>query len=421
MSCSPDTTRCKFWTRDVDYVRPDCCTSQLRDLAFFVDDLLRSHGIVHWLDYGSLLGALRDGQLIAWDSDVDFGCFRSDYDRIAALAGEVAEAGHWMDLTDTAVIRICSSKTNHLHADLYFWTERDGLVQMDPQSGPDWPGTAGAWTFPSDFIQTLEAVTLYGRSFDAPSPVREFVSTYRHNSAWTASPDTTQLRQRALLGARTVLGRVTPLRNAYRSYARHRRDEDLRLFHDVLSSGPLAGKWRVFGGVVLGLERSGRLIDWDRDIDVVVLRDDLPALFQAVADLGESGFRFVENFLGNDRALIGIHLRRRGFQFDFFIADLVAPGEAGGTATLEFRELVLVDGSVLEQTGRIPYQDSGYLPAAGRRWPCSADRRAELELMYGPNWRTPNRSWNGSAAPYVTAVRPYTGVRGVWTPLEQLL
>jgi hypothetical protein len=44
----------------------------------FTHELLTKHGIVHWLDYGSLLGAVRGGELIPWDNDVDFGFLGSD-------------------------------------------------------------------------------------------------------------------------------------------------------------------------------------------------------------------------------------------------------------------------------------------------------------------------------------------------------
>jgi phosphorylcholine metabolism protein LicD len=48
------------------------------ETAVFTHELLTKHGIVHWLDYGSLLGAVRGGELIPWDNDVDFGFLGSD-------------------------------------------------------------------------------------------------------------------------------------------------------------------------------------------------------------------------------------------------------------------------------------------------------------------------------------------------------
>lgn len=179
-ACTAASTRCEYWTWGEDYVRPECCTSHLREVAFFADTLLSRHGITHWLDYGSLLGAVREGQLIAWDSDVDFGCLRSDYDKVVALRDEVASAGHYLDLSDPSVLRVNLSAHNDQHVDLYFWTESAGVMRMDPQSGLHWPGAGDQESFPAHFLDHPEHVSLYGRPFAAPSPVREFLAAYRY-------------------------------------------------------------------------------------------------------------------------------------------------------------------------------------------------------------------------------------------------
>ena len=58
---------------------------QLRDegIEFFADviSLLRSYGILHWIEYGSLLGYQRHNGLIPWDSEFDIGVFDEDWDR----------------------------------------------------------------------------------------------------------------------------------------------------------------------------------------------------------------------------------------------------------------------------------------------------------------------------------------------------
>src|SRR6266511_6056688 len=62
--CTPRTKRCDFWARGGNNARPPCCTAHMVELATFVDELLTRHGILHWIDYGTLLGAVREGQLI---------------------------------------------------------------------------------------------------------------------------------------------------------------------------------------------------------------------------------------------------------------------------------------------------------------------------------------------------------------------
>lgn len=50
----------------------------LRMLKIF-DTICRKHDIDYWLDYGSLLGAIRYNNFIPWDSDIDIGMLSPDY------------------------------------------------------------------------------------------------------------------------------------------------------------------------------------------------------------------------------------------------------------------------------------------------------------------------------------------------------
>lgn len=50
----------------------------LRMLRIF-DTICKKHDIDYWLDYGSLLGAIRHQGFIPWDYDIDVGILREDY------------------------------------------------------------------------------------------------------------------------------------------------------------------------------------------------------------------------------------------------------------------------------------------------------------------------------------------------------
>ncbi|MFH1850931.1 MAG: LicD family protein [Candidatus Neomarinimicrobiota bacterium] len=49
-----------------------------------ITGVLYSCGIPYWLDYGTLLGIVREQRLLPWDSDMDISIARKDLDRLLA-------------------------------------------------------------------------------------------------------------------------------------------------------------------------------------------------------------------------------------------------------------------------------------------------------------------------------------------------
>ena len=48
----------------------DSIAFQLQALLLYTTEALSAHGVDYWLDYGSLLGAVRDRGIVPWDVDV---------------------------------------------------------------------------------------------------------------------------------------------------------------------------------------------------------------------------------------------------------------------------------------------------------------------------------------------------------------
>ena len=63
---------------------------QLRLLAILeaFDRMCRRHGLRYYLEFGTLLGAMRHGGFIPWDDDLDIMMPRPDYEKLIRQSRE---------------------------------------------------------------------------------------------------------------------------------------------------------------------------------------------------------------------------------------------------------------------------------------------------------------------------------------------
>ncbi|MEE0901556.1 MAG: LicD family protein [Methanobrevibacter sp.] len=70
-------------------ITPKSYLKNVQDLGVeilkFVDNVCAKHDIDYWLDYGTLLGAVRHEGYIPWDDDLDVAMMRADYSRFIRI------------------------------------------------------------------------------------------------------------------------------------------------------------------------------------------------------------------------------------------------------------------------------------------------------------------------------------------------
>jgi len=79
----------EFLSRNDRKMNEEIAVKSLRE----VKQVLDTNGIRYWLDFGALLGAVRDGRIIEWDDDIDLGMADDDWEKIVSTIPEFMRRG----------------------------------------------------------------------------------------------------------------------------------------------------------------------------------------------------------------------------------------------------------------------------------------------------------------------------------------
>ena len=97
---------------------------KLREMVIAVTQLLNDNNFVYWVDFGTLLGIVRDGDLITWDEDVDISYYHSDRDILLYLLEEL-NLDYYIHYVSTGKVRLFYSSDIYTEPwiDFYSWID----------------------------------------------------------------------------------------------------------------------------------------------------------------------------------------------------------------------------------------------------------------------------------------------------------
>jgi len=150
----------------------------LRKTTRYVLQSLQAAGVRHWLEGGSLLGAVRSHDIIPWDYDVDLGLFRDDIAK-SPLLREAQQKGRvvtddgyvWEKAQEGDFFRVQYSQSNHMHVDLFPFYERGGIMTKDTWFESHKQDTE----FPASYLNPLETMEFIGVMASVPNNHRQFL------------------------------------------------------------------------------------------------------------------------------------------------------------------------------------------------------------------------------------------------------
>ena len=98
---------------------------QLALLAILIelDKILKEKNLTYWIDFGTLLGAVRHKGFIPWDDDIDISMLRSDYNKVIDIVNSsdsFLKAYLFFDSVDgNSIIKICHKDCKDLYLDIF--------------------------------------------------------------------------------------------------------------------------------------------------------------------------------------------------------------------------------------------------------------------------------------------------------------
>lgn len=164
--------------------------------------------------------------------------------------------------------------------------------------------------------------------------------------------------------------------------SRHLTHREIRRLHDALDPTPIAGRYWIVGGLLLGWARQGDLLAHDTaDVDFAFRSADYGRLRESIPFLVAAGFQLSHAWRDNDGELTALTFLRSGVHFDFL---KMTPVED----RLRYRCYFLG----VQVTGELPSQPLVPFELFGRTWLKPADHERELAAAYG-DWWNPRTDW----------------------------
>jgi phosphorylcholine metabolism protein LicD len=156
-----------------------CCLNAIKEICWYVGDLFEKNHIKYWMDFGTLLGAVRGGEILPWDKDADFGVLAKDERKIFDLFGRIKRDGFWIDRPWRGLFKVYYSKVNLNFIDVFIWD----MWSVHQPKKEEWKAmcmhNAIALNykkfFPSYFIDRLDWVELNGKKLRAPQDYEKFL------------------------------------------------------------------------------------------------------------------------------------------------------------------------------------------------------------------------------------------------------
>ncbi|XP_062514168.1 ribitol 5-phosphate transferase FKRP-like [Corticium candelabrum] len=149
---------------------------QLIEVLFAFASWAESARLRYWIDYGTLLGADRNGKLIPWDWDVDAGLMKDEIESIPDVKTLLKRKGLTMKRQTTCRLAICLQSSNSTCVDIFMHVIRKSdnfVIRCELED-------VFRYHFPASLINPTKPIKFEGRMLQGPNDPPEMLKKWRY-------------------------------------------------------------------------------------------------------------------------------------------------------------------------------------------------------------------------------------------------
>ena len=148
--CDKKTARCG---------KPNpCCHNNLYEIMGYLHDLCAKNDIKYMLDSGSILGAVREGDIIKHDTDIDISMTDQNYKKLQNIFPHISKSYPIIHDRNKDLVRVMFSDKNLLHVDIWIWHDHNALLHKMNYEGK-------TYIMDKKYLNNLENIKLRGKDF----------------------------------------------------------------------------------------------------------------------------------------------------------------------------------------------------------------------------------------------------------------
>lgn len=185
--CTADWERCQE-AKSYAIPTPQCCVGHVTQIFADLAEAFRKEKVTWWIDYGSILGAVRNGGQIPHDKDGDAGVLEEEKETVMRAIDRLEKQGYFVIRKERQSgtfaagnsVKVCMSRLNRTNVDLFFWHQngevftRHNWCTVDQYKGRD---------VPKDKLFPTKPIAYEGMTLPGPADP-EWMCEHRYGPDW---------------------------------------------------------------------------------------------------------------------------------------------------------------------------------------------------------------------------------------------